>query len=128
MDMEAKKKSGSDKRKRQPHIDFRVTEEEREKITRAAARAGLDVGAYVRAQALGEPVVRAARHPVISSGPLVRLVAALGKVGSNLNQLAHVANREGRIIEGEVKATLTELRGVLDVALRVLGRRAGNYN
>lgn len=118
-----KRPSGSERRQRQPHIDFRVSAEEKTEIEKAAERAGLDVGGYARAQCLAAPKTRAARRPTVETKGLARAVAELGKVGSNLNQIARVANSEKRIIEAEIRAVLSEVRQAVAAILAAMGRK-----
>jgi hypothetical protein len=104
-------------------ISVRCTAKERTTIDEAATQAGLSIGAYLRALALGHPGPRAVRRPPIERKELARLLGHLGKVGSNLNQLAHAFNRDGQ------KPSLTELTtmrqqvGELrDALMKALGR------
>ncbi|MBF0116805.1 MAG: MobC family plasmid mobilization relaxosome protein [Magnetococcales bacterium] len=63
---------------------------------------------YLRALAFGKdtPQPRGARRPVIEKEMLVRLLGELGKIGSNVNQIAHVAN-QGRDINFQVLEKLS---------------------
>jgi hypothetical protein len=100
---------------------IRCTEEERAAIKAAADKAGFSVGAFLRAAALGDAGPRAVRRPPIERKELARLLGHLGKVGSNLNQLAYAFNSRGRVpalieldrIRGDVK----EMRDALMAAL-----------
>ena len=87
---------------------IRCTEAERAAIKAAADRAGLGVGAFLRAAALGDAGPRAVRRPPIERKELARLLGHLGKVGSNLNQLAHAFNGLGRT------PTLAELNRICE--------------
>jgi hypothetical protein len=69
-------------------INLRCSESEREAIKNAALRAGLSVGAFLRALALGDPGPRAVRRPPVERVELARLLGHLGKIGSNINQIA----------------------------------------
>ena len=83
-----------------PKNDFiavRCTAQERAAITELATKSGLAVGAYLRATALGHPGPRAVRRPPIERKELARLLGHLGKVGSNINQLAYAFNSTRRI-------------------------------
>jgi hypothetical protein len=102
---------------------IRCTEEERVAIKAAADQAGLSVGAFLRASALGNAGPRAVRRPPIERKELARLLGHLGKVGSNLNQLAHAFNRNGRVPGlaelNLIRRHVVELR---DALLAALGR------
>lgn len=114
---------------------IRCTEEERAAIKAAADQAGLSVGAFVRALALGDAGPRAVRRPPIERKELARLLGHLGKVGSNVNQLAHAFNRNGRVpglaeLNG-IRAYVIEMRDALMAALGRAGHpgagQSGDY-
>jgi hypothetical protein len=73
-------------------ISIRCTAKDRSRIDETAMQSGLSMGAYLRALALGSPGPRAVRRPPVERKELARLLGQLGKVGSNLNQLAHAFN------------------------------------
>jgi hypothetical protein len=102
---------------------IRCTEEERVAIKAAADRAGLSVGAFVRTLALGDAGPRAVRRPPIERKELARLLGHLGKVGSNLNQLAHAFNSRGRVPGlaelNLIRGHVTDMR---DALIKALGR------
>jgi hypothetical protein len=69
-------------------ISVRCTAEDHAVITEAATQAGLSVGAYLRALALGSSGPRAVRRPPVERTELARILGWLGKLGSNVNQIA----------------------------------------
>lgn len=102
---------------------IRCTEAERVAIKAAAEQAGLSVGAFLRALALGDAGPRAVRRPPVERKELARLLGHLGKVGSNLNQLAHAFNREGRApAHAELKAIRQQVGELRDALMAALGR------
>jgi len=104
-------------------ISVRCTAEERSKIDEAARQAGLSIGAYLRSLALGSAGPRAVRRPPIERKELARLLGHLGKVGSNLNQLAHAFNRERRIPGlDELNAIRQKVGELRDALMKALGR------
>ena len=104
-------------------ISVRCTAEERSKIDDAARQAGLSIGAYLRSLALGSAGPRAVRRPPIERKELARLLGHLGKVGSNLNQLAHAFNRERRIPGlDELNAIRRHVGELRDALMKALGR------
>jgi hypothetical protein len=104
-------------------VPVRCTAEERAAIKAVADKAGLSVGAFLRAAALGNAGPRAVRRPPIERKELARLLGHLGKVGSNLNQLAHAFNSRGRVpglAELErIRGDVGEMRAAL---MKALGR------
>lgn len=104
-------------------VSVRCTAGERVLIDTAAARAGLSVGAYLRTLALGKAGPRAKRRPPIERTELARLLGELGKVGSNLNQIAHAYNSRGRAPElDELAALRRAVERIRDALMAALGR------
>jgi hypothetical protein len=102
---------------------IRCTEVERAAIKAAADQAGLSVGAFLRASALGDAGPRAVRRPPIERKELARLLGHLGKLGSNLNQLAHAFNRNGRVPGlAELTAMRQHVGELRDALMKALGR------
>lgn len=104
-------------------ISIRCTSDERQQIDEAAAQAGLAIGPYLRILALGKAGPRARRRPPIERAELARLLGHLGKVGSNINQLAHAYNGKGRLpaLE-ELKALKDQISQIRDALMKALGR------
>ncbi len=73
-------------------ILIRVSKEERERLRRNAAKAGMSVSAYIRAVAINSPDSRVV---TIDTEPLRRLRAEVHKHGVNLNQLMRFLNTYG---------------------------------
>jgi hypothetical protein len=73
-------------------IAVRCTDDQHTTISAAADQAGLSIGAYLRALAVGMPGPRSVRRPPIERKELARLLAHIGKLGSNINQVAKAAN------------------------------------
>jgi hypothetical protein len=88
-------------------VAVRLTPAKHAAYEAAAAKAGLSVGAYLRALADGAPGPRAVRRPKVEHVALAQVLGALGRVGSNVNQLARVANTAGTLPQ---TATLNEVR------------------
>jgi uncharacterized protein (DUF1778 family) len=104
-------------------ISVRCTAKERSMIDGAAAQAGLSIGAFLRALALGDAGPRAVRRPPVERKELARLLGHLGKVGSNINQLAHAFNRSGRVPGlAELSAMRQQVGELRDALMKALGR------
>jgi uncharacterized protein (DUF1778 family) len=115
--------SGSEKRQRQKALRVRLTDAERAALDEAAEQAGLSLASYARQALLGAPPPRQARRPPVAKAELARVLAQLGKVGSNLNQLAHAAN-VGAAVDGvALAAELGELAAVRAALFAALGRQ-----
>lgn len=116
-------RSGSNTRQRQAVLGVRLTAAERAQIEAQAARAGLALGSHARRVLLGAEPPRQARRPSVEAAALSAAVAQLGRVGSNLNQLARRAN-EGRFpAPPELAAGLAEVRAAVALMIEALGRK-----
>lgn len=99
--METKDKK-SEKRQRNRVLAIRMTDAEHALALELAAEKGLSTAAYFRLRALGEIGERAQTRPrpdrqmlAALSVELQRLSAAHNMLGSNINQIARVANMKG---------------------------------
>jgi hypothetical protein len=103
-------------------ISVRCTAEDHAVIKESATAAGLSIGAYLRALALGSPGPRAVRRPPIERKELARLLGHLGKVGSNINQLAYAYNRD-RLLPGlaELAAIQRDVGQMRAALIKALG-------
>ena len=88
-------------------VPIRFTDEQYERLAEKANRAGLSIGAAARAILLGDAGPRAVKRPPVEKVALARLLGALGKIGSNVNQIARAVN-EGRDLPS--RAELAEIR------------------
>ena len=104
-------------------VAVRCTPEKHAALEAAAAKAGLSVGAYLRALADGAPGPRAVRRPAVERVALAQVLGALGRVGSNVNQLTRVANTTGALPEvATLKAVSAEICVMRDALMKALGR------
>lgn len=116
--------SGTEKRARDKHLTIRLTADERAAINGAAGRAGLTAGSYARQTLLGAQVPRQGRRPPVERKELARILGELGKIGSNINQLAKQANGGFLVYHNEILFALGGLKVVRDAILKALGRPA----
>ena len=66
------------------------------------------------------------RRPPVELGELARVLGAIGRVGSNINQLAHVANATGALPQcQELAAIRADVMAMRAALMRALGRKAG---
>ncbi len=75
-------------------IALRCTDEDRAFLEESAAQAGLSVGAFLRTLALGTAGARAVKRPSVERAQLGKLLGEIGKLGSNVNQIARWANTD----------------------------------
>ncbi|MDQ1086183.1 plasmid mobilization relaxosome protein MobC [Siphonobacter sp. SORGH_AS_1065] len=77
--------------KRDLTIRVRVTSAEKQRIWKLAAEAAVTPSDFLRLKAMGSEPLRQVPTPERES--LLKGLAELGKVGSNVNQIAHTLNR-----------------------------------
>jgi predicted DNA binding CopG/RHH family protein len=75
-------------------IEIRISAADHAAIEEMATAAGLTVGGYLRAAALGGMGPRARRKPTIERKEMGRILGLLGNVASNVNQIARWCNTE----------------------------------
>ena len=75
-------------------IAVRLTDDDHSFLEQTAKDAGLSVGAFLRTIALGTAGARAVKRPPIDRKQLAKLLGEIGKLGSNVNQIARWANTD----------------------------------
>lgn len=113
-------KKRSETRQRQRRFQLRVLETEYQQLHESAERAGLTIASYIRAKTLAIPTTRAIRRPVVEVQKLSKLLAELGRIGSNINQLAKRANSGDMPLAGDIRDTLAACRQVAEQAKKIL--------
>jgi hypothetical protein len=88
-------------------VTIRFTPEQYEQISEKANRAANDIGPMIRTIVLGSPGPRAVKRPPIEKQLIAKLLGAIGKLGSNVNQIARALN-EGR--DGPSRDDLAQMR------------------
>ena len=104
-------------------IHVRCTQSEYATLSAAAERAGVWLGPYVLAQALGAPPRRSRPRPDVNMAMLARVLAALGMMGGNINQMAKRANESGNLPAQEQLKPLQDATWQMrDALMEALGR------
>lgn len=111
------RRSGSEKRQRTRILTVRLTPQEVATVRQKAEEHGQTVGALLRANLLHIRL----RHSRIDLQAVARLLGQLGKIGSNINQLAHYAHM-GRYQENSIELALRDLAELRIVCLQALGQ------
>ncbi len=114
-------RSGSNSRQLTKTISARVSDEEWSSLDRKAAEAGLTLSDYLRAAALSCPPLRRQRRPRPDTVLLSDILAHLGRIGSNVNQLAHHANAGGIPSTDALNGAQCDIRRARDAVLDALG-------
>jgi len=121
---DAARRSGSQRRVRARKIPVACDETEFLQIDDRARAVGLSRPSFLRACALGTPGPRAQRTPPINAEALGRATAALNRVGSNLNQIAHRLNAGGSIgMAQDYRSTLAVVRDAAAAIREIVGRK-----
>lgn len=117
-------KSGSETRQRTKVLQVRLTVPEFAEIMAQAEKAGLTAPSYARSILLSAPAPRARRRPTIEAEAVGRLLGELGKVGSNLNQIAHHLNAgRGEVSPDALAAALRDVSDLRAAIMEALGRK-----
>jgi hypothetical protein len=115
-------RSGSERRKRSRVLTLRVNSQEAQAIDEMVASTGLSLSALLRNALLKTPPPRGSRRAGVDQEAAARVLAALGKIGSNLNQLAKHANMGRKDLDiQELRIALRDLSELRLACLQALG-------
>lgn len=107
-------------------IAVRCTAADHAALQELAAEAGLSVGAFLRAVALNGPGPRAVRRPPVAKETLARILGELGKLGSNVNQLARAYHQTANLPAwAELAAMREDVAAMRAALMKALGRDDG---
>ena len=118
----------SDKRQRTETLFARVTPDEKSAFVARADRAGMASAAFMRALALGDAGPRARRRRPVEHQALVQALAALNRVGNNLNQIARNTNRGMDIDVPQLRDALHQYHQVIAAIYEALGMEPARDN
>ena len=102
-------------------LSVRFNEQEADALRSLADRAGLSVSSLMRRALLNTPPPRAARRPTVNHKAVAQLLGQLGKIGTNINQLAKQANA-GRFQANSIELAMQDLMELRTACLQALGR------
>lgn len=120
------RKSGSENRQRSRIIGFRADPVERAEIEDAAERAGLTVGSYVRAMVLKKVRTAPTVKPSFDKVLLTKILGDLGKVGSNLNQIARNLNEGALVSLGRIGRAIDDVSFLREEVIKAIRRPHDN--
>jgi Bacterial mobilisation protein (MobC) len=112
---------GTEQRKKTVSVTSRYDADEFAELEAAASRAGLTRASYQRVQSLSKPKTRSTRRAPVEKELLAKTLGQLGRIGSNLNQIARAANMNKDERAG-LDDALAELREAAPLLLKALGR------
>lgn len=99
--------------KRNQRFEIALNGKELAEIEKRADAVGLPASAYMRSVALGiEP-------PVRKLGIEAEAVTALNRIGSNINQIAKVANASKTLAPDQIKVLIATHKGLAQIAGRI---------
>jgi hypothetical protein len=113
---------GSNKRQRNGRITIRFTDAELAAVESAAERAGLSVAAYIRQLVVGAVPPRQSRRPPIERARLAEILGHVGKLGSNVNQLAKYGNLGRLVDDASLKEAAADIAAIRQAIMEALGR------
>jgi hypothetical protein len=113
-------------KKRTAPFSLRLSFNERVELEQRSNDAGLSMGGYCKFAIFEKPPPRSARRPVRDRAELAKLLGAVGKVGNNLNQIAHQLNVHGSIDMPELKQALEDLAQIRAQIMIALGYAEGD--
>jgi hypothetical protein len=112
---------GNETRQRQQRVMIRLNDAEHAALMSKAEKSGLPLGAYAR-QVLLDVAPRGRRRPHVDAVLLLQVLGRLGPIGSNINQLARVANSGGWPDGRYLDSAYAEIAEVCDSLWAALGR------
>ena len=83
--------------KRKNQVKFRVTENEYFQLRHIAQKAGFSMSAYIRRCLFSDR-----KTVIVDSEAIHSIYSEMNKIGSNINQIARIANTEKRISPGQI--------------------------
>lgn len=109
----------SEKRQRQVFLIARCTADEKIQAEERASQVGLSLGDFVRAKVIGQKPLKTVRRLSPSAEAILLLKAELNKIGSNVNQIAKVANQTGKISPEQISRALEHLSNCYDEIIKI---------
>ena len=76
-------------------LDIRCSPEQKQKLAEVAKIAGLTVSSYARQILFNATPPRHSQRPSVDKDLLIQVLGQIGKIGSNINQIAHNFNATG---------------------------------
>lgn len=109
-------------------IPTRFSEGEKDTLTQAAQAAGVTLSDFIRASALAQPLPpprsKRANRPTVKDGEqLAALLLAVGRIGNNANQLAHVANSGSWPERHALQSAVADIQWMRHTLMQALGMR-----
>lgn len=113
---------------KEKRIMFRVTDDLYDVIANEAASAKMNVSEYCRKVCTDKRLI-VRKEKIFDNPDLLSALSNLGKIGSNLNQIARHLNEGGSIdsaLKKELMQCITELRNIREDVKEMAGEYRGN--
>lgn len=117
------KKKRSDKRKKTTVLVVRLSPAEHDKIKGKAKKLGVSVSAFLRVQALENASADTLLSPTIDQELLGKVSGQLGRIGSNVNQMAKRLNSGQQVAAKELEAMRKNLAVMQAAILKAVNMR-----
>ncbi len=114
----------SEARQRTDRLFVRLTPEEKAIFLGRADKAGLTAAAFLRAAAIGNAGPRAQKKVPADAQALREMIGHLGKIGSNLNQIARYLHTGGNaeVVLSDIRDVLADHARIRDRLYEALGK------
>ena len=123
------KRKGRQERGSTREVKTRIPLEEYEEWKRHAELAGITVAEYIRSSVRGGSINIEIRN-IIEIDPLIEIASQYGKIGNNINQIAHHLNNTGvwsRRLLDNLNSNLQEMYSTTKRLAKVVDEINGNY-
>lgn len=104
-----KNSNRSEKRQRKVFLIARCTQEEKAIALDYANNQRLSLGDYLRSVAIGQKPLHVVKRSSAKAEAILLLKAELNKIGSNVNQIAKIANTKQEVTPAQLQAILDAL-------------------
>ena len=115
-------KRKSEKRERDKRLTVRFNDQEYLALQDYADRAGLSLSGFLRHTTLNTKPPRQSYRPVKDHEKLALLLASIGRIGNNINQLAYVANTGSWPEHQNLDEACADIRRIRDILIQALGK------
>jgi Bacterial mobilisation protein (MobC) len=114
---------GTEIRQRKIVLTARFNDTEAAAIREKADKRGQSVGGLIRNALLDAPATPIVRRPPANAKAIALVLGQLGKIGSNINQIAHHLNagRPGDRSEGMIEEALRDVMEIRLACMQALG-------
>ncbi len=121
--MSKNKESGSENRRKTKIVGVRLNEEEHFELALKAEDEGLSIPAFVRKKLLDEVFTQPRKAaPSLDKKLLSMILAQLGKLGSNMNQIARRLNEGGSVGAERITGAVVDFEILRDEILKAMKR------